>query len=157
WICGRAAFLGAEWMYGPPPSPGALPSKPANQTAQVEPFAEALSEESPSNVAPASIAEGFGRTIAFPARRCGRQLSAVMALAAFKRSIDPEEPPAASETGAAPPPSPLLASSPKRGRWSGSAWLFVREGNAPQLAAAGTLGGSQVGGRILYRLNDDAD
>ena len=41
-------------------------------------------------------------------------------------------------------------------RWSGSAWLLVRRGGggAP-LAAGGTLGGSQAGARLLYRLNGD--
>lgn len=41
-------------------------------------------------------------------------------------------------------------------RWSGSAWGFARRGAGPQLATGGTLGGSQVGGRIGYRLNGDA-
>ncbi len=42
-------------------------------------------------------------------------------------------------------------------RWSGSAWLLVRrDGAAPTLAPGGILGGSQAGGRLLYRLNDDA-
>jgi hypothetical protein len=44
------------------------------------------------------------------------------------------------------------------GRWSGSAWLFLRpEGSAQLAAGGGVLGGSQAGGRILYRLNDDAN
>jgi len=37
-------------------------------------------------------------------------------------------------------------------RWSASAWTFVRRGEATQLAPGGTLGGSQAGARITYRL-----
>ena len=45
----------------------------------------------------------------------------------------------------------------QEGRWSGSAWAFVRRGGDSQLATAGVLGGSQLGARFSYRLNDDAD
>lgn len=40
-------------------------------------------------------------------------------------------------------------------RWSSSAWAFVRRGGGGQLAAGGTLGGSQTGARLSYRLSDD--
>lgn len=40
-------------------------------------------------------------------------------------------------------------------RWSGSAWLLLRDGRSQAaLAPGGTLGGSQVGARLLYRLGD---
>ena len=42
------------------------------------------------------------------------------------------------------------------GRWSGSAWIFLRDGQAAALAPAGTLGGSQAGARLTYRINDDS-
>ncbi|HYJ30906.1 MAG TPA: hypothetical protein VEW25_11260 [Allosphingosinicella sp.] len=42
------------------------------------------------------------------------------------------------------------------GRLSGSAWLLMRGERANALAPGGTLGGSQAGLRILYRLNGDA-
>lgn len=41
-------------------------------------------------------------------------------------------------------------------RWTGSAWLFVREEGGSALAPGGTLGGSQAGVRIGYRLNASA-
>lgn len=42
------------------------------------------------------------------------------------------------------------------GRWSGSAWSLVRRGSAaPVLAPNGTLGGSQAGARLTYRLSRD--
>jgi hypothetical protein len=51
--------------------------------------------------------------------------------------------------------SPILRQAAPN-RWSASAWLLVRGDDAPSLAAGGTLGGSQTGFRILYRLNRDA-
>jgi hypothetical protein len=51
--------------------------------------------------------------------------------------------------------SPILRQAGAN-RWSASAWLLVRGDDAPSLAAGGTLGGSQTGFRILYRLNGDA-
>ena len=39
------------------------------------------------------------------------------------------------------------------GRWSASAWVFGRGQGTATLAPGGTLGGSQAGGRITYRLN----
>jgi hypothetical protein len=35
-----------------------------------------------------------------------------------------------------------------------STWAFVRQGGAPQLATAGSLGGSQVGARAIYALSN---
>ena len=46
-------------------------------------------------------------------------------------------------------PAPL-----RRDRWSGSAWLLARgDLGQPSLAPGGTLGGSQAGARLMYRLN----
>lgn len=50
---------------------------------------------------------------------------------------------------------PVALAPPRGDRWSGSAWLFVREGGRRTLAPGGTLGGSQAGGRFAYRLNDN--
>lgn len=54
------------------------------------------------------------------------------------------------------PPSP---SRPQPGasvsRWSGNAYLFVRNGGSDALAAGGQLGGGQIGARIAWRLNRD--
>lgn len=47
--------------------------------------------------------------------------------------------------------------SARGSRWSGSAWLFYRDdSNAGALAPGGTLGGSQAGLRLNYRINGDA-
>lgn len=54
-------------------------------------------------------------------------------------------------------PDTVPAAPARPRRWLGSAWLLVRrDGAAPSLAPGGILGGSQAGGRLLYRLNDDA-
>lgn len=47
------------------------------------------------------------------------------------------------------------SASPRENRWSGSAWMLVRRDRAAGLAPGGTLGGSQAGLRIAYRLNGD--
>jgi hypothetical protein len=42
------------------------------------------------------------------------------------------------------------------GRWSASAWLLLRRSDGgANLAQGGTLGGSQAGARLAYRVNDD--
>ena len=53
-------------------------------------------------------------------------------------------------------PRPALAAGPRIGRWSSSSWLYVRREGGSALAPAGTLGGSQAGTRLLYRLDRDA-
>jgi hypothetical protein len=73
--------------------------------------------------------------------------------AATLRSADR---PVAGHAAAAAPgaPGPLFASR-AGSRWSASAWLLVRDGRGQAaLAPGGTLGGSQAGGRLLYRVGD---
>lgn len=59
-----------------------------------------------------------------------------------------------------PSPAPPMRQSTTgapASRWSGSAWLFLRgdSGAGRGLAPGGTLGGSQAGLRLAYRLNRD--
>lgn len=60
-----------------------------------------------------------------------------------------------------PPRPPILvpplsaAPAPGEGRWSASAWLLLRKGRGEAVAGGTTLGGSQWGGRLGYRLNSD--
>ena len=68
-------------------------------------------------------------------------------------STSRDAPSAASSLPSAPPALAPL-STPTPSRWSGSAYLFVREGSGGALAAGSALGGSQVGGRLLYRVAD---
>lgn len=51
---------------------------------------------------------------------------------------------------ALPPPT-----GPGVTRWSRSAWLLLRPGHGAGLAPGGTLGGSQAGTRLTYRINGD--
>jgi hypothetical protein len=56
-----------------------------------------------------------------------------------------------------PTPAGAQAAAPGPRRWSGSAWLFLRTASGePGLAPGGTLGGSQAGARLAYRINGDA-
>ncbi len=76
---------------------------------------------------------------------------------------DPEaasRPPLRPTALTAPIPAAVWPLAPSGGtsgsdRWSASAWLSVRESGQGSLAAAGTLGGSQAGLRVGYRLNRD--
>jgi hypothetical protein len=65
--------------------------------------------------------------------------------------------PAASASDMAARPRPVVAPllPARASRWSGSAWLLLRPDGGGSLAPGGTLGGSQVGGRLLYRLGPD--
>jgi hypothetical protein len=52
---------------------------------------------------------------------------------------------------------PEQASQPRVSRWSGYAYAFARSGGGgAALAHSGSLGGSQFGARVSYRLNGDA-
>lgn len=67
------------------------------------------------------------------------------------------EPPILAAALAAAPGVPLLpmASAPGAARWSVSLWALIRSpGGERGLAQGGTLGGSQAGGRFLYRLGE---
>ena len=63
-----------------------------------------------------------------------------------------------------PPRSALIANAPSVAadvpapsrRWTGSIWALARRSGGATLAPGGTLGGSQAGARLLYRINDDA-
>jgi hypothetical protein len=63
-------------------------------------------------------------------------------------------------TTAAPAPEPPLGmaaapTAPASSRWSGSVFLFARNGGGGvPLAGGGQLGASQAGGRIAYRLDE---
>jgi hypothetical protein len=51
---------------------------------------------------------------------------------------------------------PAFAPPATPSRWSLSAWLLARRGGSPALASAGTLGASQAGARIGYRITGPA-
>lgn len=76
-----------------------------------------------------------------------RALRETVATAAIRPSVP---------THFAVPPIPD-AGSASPGRWSLSAWSFVRRGDSAPLATGGQLGGSQAGARLTYRLNRDSE
>lgn len=55
-------------------------------------------------------------------------------------------------------PDAVLASQPRaNARFTGSVWMLARRrGDEATIASDGLLGGSQAGGRLLYRVNADA-
>jgi len=54
------------------------------------------------------------------------------------------------------PVTPALPAHGATDRWSASAWLLLRrDGATPVLVPNGTLGGSQAGARLTYRLSGD--
>lgn len=53
------------------------------------------------------------------------------------------------------PPHPVATQGAAVSRWSGNAYLFIRDGGGDALAAGGQLGGSQAGARIAWRINRD--
>jgi hypothetical protein len=81
-----------------------------------------------------------------------RRETATPLLTALAARNDPE-----ILTPAAPSPSPRLdldQAIRSASRWSGSAWVYAREGSADRsLAALGQLGGSQAGARLRWRIN----
>lgn len=100
---------------------------------------------------------------AFPYKRilCGpeRGAATIPVVAAVP---SPSVPPPSMAPAALAKPAMTLALSPvatiprepsPAPRWSASAWLLVRDGRGrAALAPGGTLGGSQAGGRLLYRI-----
>lgn len=98
-----------------------------------------------------------GNTGWSPAPAAGRGVFApIIALAAepaslvFAQSTGPDLPPAPPGVAQLFPTAP--APPVWTGRWSGSAWVFVRDPGDTALAPGGELGGSQAGGRLTYRL-----
>jgi hypothetical protein len=104
-----------------------------------------LSQFGPRPVPLSSVSPGADRR--YPAITSAFQLPA----------IAPTAPPLAYPPVLPSAPPAALAPSSGASRWSGAAWVFVREAAGGQgLAPGGTLGGSQAGARLAYRVNGDA-
>jgi hypothetical protein len=158
WACVRAALLAPPWWAEtavaearPKPKTAALPAAAGRNPTILR--SEANADRSVQRPLPSAV----------PSRRT-RPKEATAAVpepapAPFGRASAPTLAPLPL---AAPPGPPPLPSSPARpgpgraapARWTFSGWLFARRGGGTSpLAAGGMLGGSQVGGRLLYRLN----
>lgn len=162
WICIRAAILvPGRWAGAEPAAPSASDATPvllaaAGGTAAHRPPIE-QSAKAPPAIFPI-------RALPYKVRpHQPAPALAVAPLPAFAISGLPSSSgalrlPAGTESPG--PASPLALSPPAFAaaarRWSGAAWLLVRrDGGGGPLAPGGTLGGSQAGGRLLYRLNGD--
>jgi len=175
WISLRVVTLAPGWLADP------APAAPAAAPAQA-PFADAaLPAPGPAGMMEAAAAHPSHRTWTLRPEPFPLRLAAAMAsirprlFASFPARLrfpiappravgafaDPAAPRPPLQLAPAPPfalsPSPPAPVRASASRWSGSAWLFLREGRSSGLAPAGTLGGSQAGGRINYRINADRE
>jgi len=172
WAGARALILWSERTDGPSPIATATQiaaAAPVSATAPTAPQRPLLAER---NALPASAVAGFTPfTRPGPGYAVTRAEGAPLGVPDAAAASLVAQPAARTEiwnmAPAAPPgPYPPLASATstappaalaRTGRLSGSAWLFLREEiGGGGLAPGGTLGGSQAGGRLAYRINGDA-
>jgi hypothetical protein len=148
WACLRAALL---WLSGPQPAL-ADPRPPAGRACAPAPAQQPV----------AAAAVKAPRSIAHPIRRLAPRSSnpPELALQAGARpplvllATEPAAPAPREEVRVpiADLPAPRLAAAARLSRWSASAWLFARAAAQAGLAPGGSLGGSQAGARLFYRL-----
>lgn len=147
WICARAAILAPGWWPerdSPSPSATASAATAAQPPAPVPapvalPFAGEMVRESRTDI-------GFIRAPPTPLVVEPMVSGPSPALAAAEPIVP------AGWRGWDDRPAAALAGKPPR-RWSVSGWMLVRhDPSGPALAPGGTLGGSQTGARISYRL-----
>ena len=151
WVALRAFALAPGWAdealpdlaTADQPAPTAASWAPLPSSAEIPasvPFAQAQ----PANWSWA-VRPGVQRGVLAPIFSLAADPS--LALAQPAGSGVPPAPPGVAQL------FPSLPSPPAGpGRWSGSAWLFVRDSGDPALAPGGELGGGQAGARLTYRL-----
>jgi hypothetical protein len=153
WVCLRALFLGlgagsrigavAEPVaQGAPPPPAA----PGGAPAAVPPAQQAFATARSAAAAPWPLATA----------RIVQAGSGAPDLMGESRPAPLDPPGVWPPPGSGIGPAAMLPAPQSRGqsRWSASAWLLARgEHDQVSLAPGGTLGGSQAGGRLLYRLD----
>ena len=169
WVCLRAAILVPGWMGSDPAQDRKATTAPAGRPKPVNaalprvadliinrpsPFASSevemrLREHVSTSLDTNRVGVGADN-VAFAGRlSAGNLVRSVPPFA--RRSLPATTGASAHETA----PGPLSApSSTAASRWSGSAWAFVRRGSSASLAPGGILGGSQIGGRLNYRLGN---
>lgn len=173
WTCLRVATLSAGWWSDgagteaalSPPSPVDRAAVAAPTIAVVEPAPSARKVRSVTDALPApsrAWRQGIERPLRALATMGAVHVSAP--IASGPSELAPAARPLGREAPVTYPSMPLSHTArpasagtrlPAR-RWAGSAWLLARRDGGPALAPGGTLGGSQAGARLLYRLNDDA-
>lgn len=171
WVAFRVVVLMPERVAPAGPS-GTEPGLP--QIAQAAPPLPSISSPVPAELAHAAppIARRTGASPlplpqALPGQRLEHEGPIPLAAAAAVPIAQPfpAAAPSLPVTGPAIVPLPYTPLSPRSafqpraaarpGRWSGEGWLFVRDEGGTNLAPGGTLGGSQAGLRLSYRLNGD--
>ncbi len=153
WICVRAVFLGAEWLGRVDPVKIVRAAEPKLVQQRAKILASAVLRQDPPSIGPKAETLHPGAIVRQSFSHRSQVVGAVRLVetAAAEHRLPDPPPFTASEAAFAPPRSgPRIAS-----RWAASAWLFGREGGKAALAPAGTLGGSQIGARLTYRLNAD--
>lgn len=155
WVGVRAALIGSAWTSEPP---ALLPSaQPAPAARSYPRLAYApLPDEVTGEIVPLVMPERRQRPLLFvrtePSAYAPR-LAYVLAAAEFEPSRS--APPGPGLSGGIETAGFVEALPPAARRLSGYAWLFFREDGPSALAPGGTLGGSQAGFRLSWRLNDD--
>jgi hypothetical protein len=152
WICARAAMLAPGWwtaqvappvsatsgavrsassqVPAPAPAPAAGTAPVATLAARDRPESRFLSRRAPASGSPLIVSAGIFE----PA----------------PTTLEPVATTPAPGWNERPVPTRRAGS---HGRWTASAWLLVRnDPGGPALAPGGTLGGSQTGARVSYRL-----
>lgn len=105
---------------------------------------------------PARPSRDFPRAALAPPRAAMPRTPAASRSAPAAAAARPAEvlpPPPVALSAAQPVLAALAPERPAGRRWSGSAWLLVRPGSGAALARGGSIGGSQAGARLLYRLD----
>lgn len=148
WAALRTAVIAPPWTSPPAGAAAALPRAPPRAVVRAEAWPAAVSVD-----LIARDREPFSRRSGLPAPLASTP-SRPSPAPAF---LPPPAPASRIESAEALPrlPPGLVRAPATAGRWSLSAWAFVRRGDSAALAAGGLLGGSQAGGRLIFRLNRD--
>lgn len=154
WACSRALMIAPDRWIAP------APAEAVSRTEKQEPapIAPLLFAET-ATVPPTSRFADFEGAGAPPVAAPLPAPSALMPrfAAVVRADLAPPSPLIPiGVTASVPQPVSVLPPIASPGRWSGSAWLLLRDETGPALAPGGTLGGSQSGVRIAWRLNGDA-
>ncbi|HET9640574.1 MAG TPA: hypothetical protein VFP12_15350 [Allosphingosinicella sp.] len=156
WAALRTALIAPSWPTPPADTPAA--AAPRRQGLAAAALGPSEASPNPADAVPS------GRPLLSPASTLVVPLASIATRSRAKPATSlPSVPASSVETEAVsqlPKPRfvapPALAPEPaSAGRWSLSAWAFVRQGDAAPLAAGGLLGGSQAGARLIFRLNRD--
>ena len=151
WVAVRALALAPDWTTEALPEVAAAERPAPTGTASAP---EVFPDGTPAGVTLARAQSGSWSWPPVPTAR-GGVLAPIMALAA-EPALALAQPQGAGLPAAAPGVAQLFPAVPAPpagpGRWSGSAWLFVRDQGDAALAPGGELGGSQAGARLSYRL-----